>query len=86
MAKRDKEGKKNGNGKNGKDKKKPSLLSLRTKKWIKATLMFLVAVVALLSFWDKSGVAGEVFMKVSQLLIGRATFSIPLFFDFVINF
>ncbi len=77
MAKKDKE--KNGNGKNGKEKKKASLLSERTKRWIKATLMFLATIVVALSFWQKSGVAGKFFIVTSQFLIGRAVFTIPLF-------
>ncbi len=38
--------------KNGKPKKKDSLLHTRTKKWIKATVMFLIAVIFTLSFFD----------------------------------
>ena len=78
MAKKEKN--KNGNGKNGKEKKKASLLSERTKRWIKATLMFLATIVVALSFWERSGVAGKFFMTTSQFLIGRAVFTVPLFF------
>jgi hypothetical protein len=72
MAKRDKEDKKNNkngnngkNGRNGKDdKKKDSILSNWTKRWIKATLLFLVAVIIVLSFpyFNKAGYAGEIFI------------------------
>ena len=42
--------------KNGKDKPKDSILSNWTKRWIKAILMFLVAVIIVLSFpyFDKA--------------------------------
>ncbi|MCX6718683.1 MAG: DNA translocase FtsK [Candidatus Staskawiczbacteria bacterium] len=91
MAKRDKEDKKynknrnNGNGKNGRngkdEKVKNSLLSNWTKRWIKATLLFLVAVIVVLSFpyFDKAGYAGELFVKVCDFLIGKAFYTIPLF-------
>jgi S-DNA-T family DNA segregation ATPase FtsK/SpoIIIE len=92
MAKRDKEERnnkngKNGNGRNGKDVKRPrgypdSLLSNWVKRWIKAILMFLVAVIAVLSFpyFDKAGYAGELIFKVSDFLIGKAFYALPLFF------
>ena len=89
MAKRDKEERnnnkngKNGNGRNGKDeKKKDSLLSNWVKRWIKAILMFLVAIIAVLSFpyFDKAGYAGELIYKVSNFLIGKAFYTVPLFF------
>ncbi len=82
MAK--KEEKNNGkNRKNGKEeKKKESLLSNWTKRWIKAILMFLVAVITVLSFprFNLAGSAGELFIKVCDFLIGKAFYSIPLFF------
>jgi S-DNA-T family DNA segregation ATPase FtsK/SpoIIIE len=87
MAKRDKEEKQNNrnvrNGKNSKDSKpKDSILSNWTKRWIKAIVMFLVAVVAILSFpnFDKAGYAGELFANVGNFLIGKAFYTIPLFF------
>ncbi|MCX6721526.1 MAG: DNA translocase FtsK 4TM domain-containing protein, partial [Candidatus Staskawiczbacteria bacterium] len=81
MAKRDKEERKN--RKNGKEeKKKDSILSNWVKRWIKATIMFLVAVVSVLSFpyFDKAGYAGELFIKTCDFLIGKAFYTIPLFF------
>ena len=70
---------KNNNGKNknnGKEeKKKDSLLTPWTKRWIKAILMFLVAVVVGLSFFDKAGTAGRIFINVSKFLIGQAVFT-----------
>ena len=90
MAKRDtKEEKKNGKNKNrdekngsNKDKPKDSILSNWTKRWIKAIVMFLVAVISVLSFpyFDKAGYAGELFIKICDFLIGRAYYTVPLFF------
>jgi len=90
MAKREKEEKypsghrqsnKNGKERNGKDKPKDSILSNWTKRWIKAILLFLVAVIIVLSFpsFNKAGYAGEIFAKVCQFLIGRGFYTIPLF-------
>ena len=44
--------------------------------------MFLVAIIAVLSFpyFDKAGYAGEIFIKVCDFLIGKAYYTIPLFF------
>jgi len=81
MAK-DKNGKKNKNGKNGKDEKqKPMLFTSWTKRWIKAILMFLLVLISVLSFplFDKAGSAGRLFVKVSDFLIGKAFYAIPLF-------
>ena len=88
MAKKGKEEKrnnKNGNSRNernGKDdKKKDSLLSNWTKRWIKATLLFLIAIIVVLSFpyFNKAGYAGELFIKVCDFLFGEAFYTIPLF-------
>jgi S-DNA-T family DNA segregation ATPase FtsK/SpoIIIE len=67
--------------KNGKDKPKDSLLSNWTKRWIKAILMFLVAIIIVLSFpfFNKAGYAGEILAKVSDFLIGRAFYAVPIF-------
>jgi S-DNA-T family DNA segregation ATPase FtsK/SpoIIIE len=74
---------KNNNLKNTKEKDnpKPSILSSWTKRWIKATLMFLVAVIIVLSFpfFNKAGYTGELFFKTCNFLIGRAFYAIPLF-------
>lgn len=56
------------------------VLAQWTKRWIKAILMFLVALVVGLSFWDKAGTAGRVFINVSKFLVGQAVFTLPLFF------
>ena len=75
--------KNNGNGKNGrndKDKPKDSLLTSWTKRWIKAILMFLLAIIVVLSFpfFDKAGYAGRLFVKTSLFSIGQAFYVIPL--------
>lgn len=87
MAKRDKEDRKNNkNGKNSRngrdDKLKDSILSNWVKRWIKATLMFLVVIISVLSFpyFDKAGYAGELFIKICDFLIGKTYYAIPLFF------
>jgi len=70
------------NGKSKKEeKKKDSLLSSWAKRWIKAILMFLLAVIVVLSFplFDKAGSAGRIFARVCDFLIGRALYAIPLF-------
>src|SRR3989338_7894463 len=72
MAKNDKfEKQNNKNGKNGgKEKKKEYLLTLKTKKWIKAILMFLVAVIFTLSFFDKAGIVGQWLVIILEFLFG----------------
>ena len=83
MAKDKNNGKnKNGNGKNGKDEKiKSPLFTSWTKRWMKAILMFLVALITILSFpfFDKAGSAGRFFIKASDFLVGKALYTIPLF-------
>ncbi|MEK6913619.1 MAG: DNA translocase FtsK 4TM domain-containing protein, partial [Nanoarchaeota archaeon] len=63
-----------------KEKKINPILSSWTKRWIKAILMFLVAVVVGLSFWNKAGVSGRIFINVSKFLVGQVVFTLPLFF------
>src|SRR3989344_5780862 len=72
---------KNGKEKNGKELKKNPVLASWTKKWIKAILMFLVAIIIVLSFpvFDKAGAAGRFFMMASEFLVGKALYTIPLF-------
>lgn len=87
MGKRDKqeEKKNNKNLKNEKVKKeekpKNSLLSNWVKRWIKATLMFLLTIIVVLSFpyFNKAGYAGQVFINICNFLFGKAYYSIPLF-------
>src|SRR3989338_5056349 len=81
MAKDKNNGKnKNGKEKNGKEVKKDSLLSSWTKRWIKAILMFLAAIIIVLSFpvFDKAGYAGKIFVNVSLFSIGKSFYVIPL--------
>jgi S-DNA-T family DNA segregation ATPase FtsK/SpoIIIE len=86
MAKKDKEKNvkngKNGKNNNGQEKIKESILSNWVKRWIKATFMFLVAIITVLSFpyFNKAGYAGELFIKTCDFLIGRTYYLIPLFF------
>jgi S-DNA-T family DNA segregation ATPase FtsK/SpoIIIE len=83
-GKNNKNGNENGrNGRNGKDEKiKNPILSNWVKRWIKATVMFLVAIISVLSFpyFDKAGYAGEFFINACNFLIGKAFYAIPLFF------
>jgi len=60
---------------------KDSILSSWTKRWIKAILMFLLAIICVLSFpyFDKAGRAGEYFIIATDFLIGNALYTIPLF-------
>jgi len=73
-------GKKPQNGKRKDDKTKPPLLHLRTKRWIKATVMFLIAVIVSLSFWEKAGKGGAMFLGGTRFLIGQTVFTIPVLF------
>jgi S-DNA-T family DNA segregation ATPase FtsK/SpoIIIE len=88
MAKGKNNGKnKNGNGKNGrnerngKNKPKDSILSSWTKRWIKAILLFLVAIIIVLSFpsFNRAGYVGQIFARTCDFLIGKAFYTIPLF-------
>ena len=61
-------------------KERRSYLSLpeEIKRWIWGAVLFLVAVIVILSFFDKAEVAGENLMKVLTFLIGKAAFIIPM--------
>ena len=54
------------------EKRKEYLLTLKTKKWIKAISAFLVAIIITLSFFDKSGMAGRLIVSILKLLFGDA--------------
>lgn len=60
--------------------KKPSRFALphEIKRIIWMVLMFLIAVLVVLSFFDMAGTAGQYFVKVSTLLFGKAVFVLPL--------
>ncbi len=64
------------NGKNGKLKKREHVLHTKTKKWIKAIIMFLVTVIVALSFLDKSGMAGKWIVLLLKVLFGDAKVTI----------
>ncbi len=76
MAKNGKPQKENGKNGSQKDKKKEYLLTLRTKKWIKGTLMFLVAIIIALSFLDKAGLAGQWLVWLLKNLLGDSRITI----------
>ena len=76
MAK-DKEIKKTKN--KNQEKQKPGLLTNHTKRIIKAVLMFLVALIIVLSFFEKAGRAGKVFVLIAKFLVGQASYSLPIF-------
>jgi S-DNA-T family DNA segregation ATPase FtsK/SpoIIIE len=78
LAKKDKIQKLEKSGKD-KDKKKEYILTPQTKRWIKAILMFLAAIIVVLSFINKAGEAGHLFVKVSLFLTGNAIYTLPLF-------
>ncbi|MEI7424555.1 MAG: DNA translocase FtsK 4TM domain-containing protein [Candidatus Staskawiczbacteria bacterium] len=77
----DKRNIRNSKNKNGVDKPKDTVLSNWTRRWIKAILLFLIAIIIVLSFpaFNKAGYAGEIFAKVCRFLIGNAFYIIPLF-------
>ena len=60
---------------------KDSILSSWTKRWIKAILFFLIAIIIVLSFpyFNKAGYAGEILAKVCDFLIGKAFYAVPFF-------
>lgn len=62
--------------------KKSSLFSLpeKAKRLILGVIMFLFATIISLSFFDLAGIAGKNFIKISNLLIGRTIFILPLLF------
>ncbi|MEA3293079.1 MAG: DNA translocase FtsK [Patescibacteria group bacterium] len=61
-------------------KKKASILAERTKNLIFGILMFLMATIIVLAFFDLSGGAGEIFMKTFSYLLGKAVFVLPFLF------
>ena len=58
------------------DKKKEYLLTLRTKKWIKGTLFFLVAIIVALSFLQKAGLVGQWLVWVLKMLLGDSRLTV----------
>ncbi|MFH1462123.1 MAG: DNA translocase FtsK [bacterium] len=48
------------------------------KKWILGVIIFIIAVIVALSFFEKAGVAGSAIIAVLTFLIGKTVFAIPL--------
>jgi S-DNA-T family DNA segregation ATPase FtsK/SpoIIIE len=61
-----------------KEKTSRLLLPEETKKWIFGVIIFIIAVIIVLSFFDLAGVAGKAIMRSLTFLIGKAIFVIPL--------
>ncbi len=61
-------------------KESEPILTFWTKRQIKALLMFLIAIIVCLSFWEKAGAAGQTFLNSARFLIGETVFSVPLLF------
>ena len=59
-----------------KEKKKESILHIKTKKWIKSIVMFLVAIIVTLAFIDKAGVAGKAIVATFKILFGDSKITI----------
>src|SRR5438105_2708766 len=72
MAKKEKIQKNN----NGKEKKREPILHSVTKKWIKAIVIFLIAIITALSFLDRAGIAGQLLVRGLQLLFGDSKITI----------
>lgn len=75
MGKKDKF-EKNGKNGGGKEKKREYLLTIRTKKLIKAIVMFLVATIIALSFLEKAGMAGQGIVTALDYLFGDSKLTI----------
>jgi len=54
------------------------VFSKEAKKWIWGIVFFLLAIIIILSFFNKAGIAGDSLMRVLTLLIGEASFSVPI--------
>ncbi|OHB20689.1 MAG: hypothetical protein A2666_01495, partial [Parcubacteria group bacterium RIFCSPHIGHO2_01_FULL_47_10b] len=55
-------------------------ISSATKSSILVVLLFVLALLSMLAFFDKAGAAGEYFVRAVEFLFGRAGFLIPLTF------
>lgn len=60
--------------------KKPGIFALprETRKWIFGVIVFILAIIVTLSFFDLAGIAGRGLMQGLSFLIGKAVFIIPL--------
>lgn len=74
-----KKNKKRNNNKDQKEKASYPVLTNRLRKWIEVISIFLFALIIVLSFFDKSGLAGETIFKWFHFLIGKSIFFLPLF-------
>jgi len=81
MVKRKEEKNKKRKKRNNEEKIGQPILTNWTKRWIRAILLFLMAVIVILSFpyFNKAGYAGEIFSRIGIFLFGRAFYLIPLF-------
>jgi S-DNA-T family DNA segregation ATPase FtsK/SpoIIIE len=61
-----------------KEKTSRVLLPEESKKWILGIIVFVIATIIALSFFDLAGVAGEAIMEGLTFLIGKAVFVVPL--------
>ena len=55
-------------------------ITKETKRWVFGILMFLLAAIIILGFFEKAGAGGQAFIRFLNFLIGRAMFVLPLFF------
>lgn len=62
------------------ERKRRVLIPEETKRVVLGVLMILIAVLIVLAFFDKAGMAGRGFMKTILFLFGRAGFILPLLF------
>jgi len=74
--------KKNQKKRGGEENKKLHfpVLPVEIKKWILGVVIFIIAIIVALSFFDLAGPAGKALITGLTFLIGRATFIIPLTF------
>lgn len=49
-----------------------------SKKWSGGIIVFLIAIIVSLSFFEKAGIAGEFIFKILSLLVGKVIFLLPL--------
>ena len=52
------------------------------KKSIWGVILFLAAIIVILSFFNRAGTAGEILIRVLPFLIGKAVFLIPLAYNY----
>ncbi|MBI5913586.1 DNA translocase FtsK 4TM domain-containing protein [Candidatus Azambacteria bacterium] len=74
---------KNGNGKNGEEKKPKFDLHPETKKSVLAVIFFTVAAILVLSYFGYAGRAGAYLYRAVDALLGVGFFLVPLSFAFI---